>query len=337
MPMVVCATKFRDPSGWRWFESHYAGRLRWEFFHSVPANLLERRVTRPDLALTRSCWEAVRAARRNGAKMLITHDPHATARCAAFLRMTGAQIPHVAWSFNYARLPHGLKRRLMAASFARVDKFIVYSTMERTLYSEVFGLPPEKIDVLLWGVGEPQVERPDAPLESGDYLCAIGGNARDYPTLMAAMARLPDIPLVAVMRPENAAALTIPPNVRVRVNIPVAETNNILKYSRFMVLPLVGSEVPCGHVTLVSAMLLGRAFVITNSSGVHDYVQEDVNALTCAAFSPESLAARIRELWDDPGRCSRLGANGRRFAEAHCREDAMVDHLDRVLNEFGLL
>jgi glycosyltransferase involved in cell wall biosynthesis len=337
LPLAVCYSGFRQPNDWRWFEAHHAGRVRWEFVHAVPANLLERRVLRPNLASIRGSWQAVRAVRRHGGRILFTHEPRCAARCALFRRLTGVRVPHVAWSFNFTRLPHGPRRRFLAAAYADVDRFIVYSTMEQTLYSEAFGIPPEKIDVLLWGVGPPLVTRPEAPIETGEYISAVGGNARDYPTLMTAMARLPDIPLVVVMRPENAVGLTIPPNVRVRLDSPLGEANNIIKFSRFMVLPLAGSEVPCGHVTLVCAMHLGKAFVITNSSGVRDYVQDGVNSLTCEAADPVALAERIRTLWDDPERAHRLGASGGHFAEVHCGERAIRDHLDRILKEYGLL
>ena len=143
---------------------------------------------------------------------------------------------------------------------------------------------------MFWGVGEPPVTQPEASIESGDYICAIGGNARDYPLLMEAMARLPDIPLVAVMRPHNASSLKVPPNVRVRVDLPLGETHNITKFSRFMVLPLIGSEIPCGHITLVTSMRLSKAFIVTDSCGVSDYVEEGVNGLTYEAHSVDSLA-----------------------------------------------
>jgi glycosyltransferase involved in cell wall biosynthesis len=337
LPLAVCYSGMRHPGGWRWFERHYAGRVRWEFFHAVPANLLERRVTRPNLASTRGAWQAVRAAGRGGARLLFTHEPRGAARCAIFARLAGVRVPQIAWSFNFSTLPRGAKRRVMAAAFADVARFVVYSGMERTLYSEAFGIPHEKINVLLWGVGPPSLSRPEAPIETGDYVCAVGGNARDYPTLMAAMARLPDIPLIAVMRPENAAGLNIPPNVRLRVDRPLGETNNIIKFSRFMVLPLAGSEVPCGHVTLVSAMHLGKAFIITNSSAVRDYVQDEVNALTCEAGNPAALAERIRTLWDDPQQAAHLGACGRHFAEVHCSENTIRDYLDQTLKEYALL
>ena len=44
--------------------------------------------------------------------------------------------------------------------------------------------------------------------------------------------------------------------MRLHVAIPYPRAMNILQHSRFMVLPLKGSAVPCGHVTLVAAMLL---------------------------------------------------------------------------------
>jgi glycosyltransferase involved in cell wall biosynthesis len=332
-PLITCATSAKTTTGWRWFEADYAGRITWNFHDAAPQNALERQITHPDLALTRSCWHAA----REGAAMLISHGPGTTFRCAAFRRTIRKRCPHVAWTFNFTCLPQGLHRRMMAAAFTDVDRFVVFSTMERTLYSEAFEIPAEKFEVVLWSVAEPTVDQPDAPLEPGDYICAVGGNSRDYPALMEAMKGLPDIPLVAVMRPENVVGLSIPPNVRVRLNIPFGHANNIIKYSRFMVLPLLGSETPCGHVTLVNAMYLKKAFLVTDSTGVADYVREDENCLTFEAGSVDALAGRIRELWDDSKRCLRLGVGGSRFAEANCSENTMRQLLDRVLTDFGLL
>ena len=73
---------------------------------------------------------------------------------------------------------------------------------------------------------------------------ALGGNARDYRALFAAMAQVPEIPLVTVLRPANVAGLDVPSNVRLHFNLPVGRTNNILKFSRFMVLPLAGWKFP---------------------------------------------------------------------------------------------
>ena len=150
------------------------------------------------------------------------------------------------------------------------------------------------------------------------------------------MTQVPEVTLVAVLRPENVAGLEVPSNVRLHFNLPVGRANNILAFSRFMVLPLTGSEVPCGHVTLVAAMHLRKAMIITNSLGVSDYVQDGVNSLLVPVGDPTVLASRIRELWNDPERSESMGAAGQAFAAANCSEEHVFMHLRKVLHDFGL-
>lgn len=333
-PLVVCATIALSPD-WRWFSRQFE-QVRWEFFRANPRNRLERAVRRPNLAATRSCWEAVRCAQRNAAAMVISHDPRISYRCAAFMKLTGVSVPHVAWGFNFSSLPGGAVRRSMARAFARLDRVVVYSSMERSLYADHFGIDPKRIDVMLWGVGPPAPEPADTPLEQGPYISALGGNARDYRTLFAAMERLPEIRLVAVLRPENLAGLSPPSNVSLHFNVSKGTANNILKFSRFMVLPLDSSQVPCGHVTLVAAMFLGRAMIVSGSAGVADYVRDDENALLTPVGDAAALAQRIRALWEDPARRDRMGAAGLAFAREHCSEASVMAHLRRVLTDFGL-
>ena len=333
-PLVVCTMLFTDPT-WKWFAPWFE-HTRWEFFGGSPRNWMERRITKPALASWRGCWDSVRTAGREGAALLISHDARITFRCAQLARMQRFRVPHVAWGFNFTTLPRGRHRRLMATAFKRVDRFITYSSMERTVYADYFGIDPARIDVVLWGVRPPLVDPADSPLETGDYLCALGGNARDYRTLFAAMARVPEIPLVAVLRPENIAGLTVPPNVRLHFNIPRGSAGNILAFSRFMVLPLAGSDIPCGHVTLVAAMYLKKAMIITNSMGVSDYIEDGVNSLLVPVGDVDTLAMRIRELWNAPARAEQMGVAGCDFATRNCSEEQTLDHLRRVLLDFGL-
>jgi glycosyltransferase involved in cell wall biosynthesis len=332
--LIVCTTLAVDPS-WTWFAPIFP-RIRWEFFRSNPRNWLEQRVRRPSLAAWRTCWESVRAADQGEAALVITHDARITARCAMAARIQRVRTPHVAWGFNFTTLPRGAQRRMMASAFKDVDRFIAYSTMEQRVYSEYFDIDPRRIDVVLWGVGVPQVDSPVAPLEQGEYVCAVGGNARDYRTLFAAMERNPDITLHAVLRRDNVVGLKVPPNVRLHVDVPLGKANNILAFSRFMVLPLVGAEVPCGHVTLVAAMYLKKAIVTTQSLGVADYVEDGVNSVLVPPGDVDALALRIRELWTDPQRAENLGAAGLAFARANCCEQQIIDHLKRVLTEYEL-
>ncbi len=335
-PLVVNVVPF-SIDGWRWFESHTADQIRWEFFGPGRMTWPERKLRWSSLALTRGCHRAVRFADRQGAKLLISHDPKATYRCAEVNRRLKRPIPHLAWSFNFAALPKGIKRRLMTAAFRDVDRFIVFSTMERELYANYFNLPIDRFTTIHWAMGPLAMNPPDRPTIAGDYICSLGGNARDYPTLMAAMAQLPDIPLVAVVRPDNLQGLTVPPNVTIRTNIPFPDAINILNYSRFTVVPLIGSEVPCGHVTIVVAMQFGVAPIVTRSTGLDDYAIPDQTAVTYQAHNAADLARQIRRLWDDQALTQTLGANGRQFFADHCAEDVARSALADQLTHYGLL
>ncbi len=121
--------------------------------------------------------------------------------------------------------------------------------------------------MLHWSVHAPTVPSHEAPLVKGDYICALGSQGRDYDTLFAAMRRLKHIQLVVVATAESLQHLSIPDNVKVFTHIPLAQAHNILTHSRLMIVPLRDSQVPCGHVTIVSGMFFKKAMIVTNSRG----------------------------------------------------------------------
>ena len=244
-------------------------------------------------------------------------------------------VAHATDAFNFAVLPTGLSRKLMRYAFQQIGSFSVHSSVEIGMYSEYFDIPRERIRLRLWSIGVPQVA-PELPIEDGRYVSAIGGNGRDYQTLLEACRRLPEIPFVLVVRPENLAGVAVPANVKVLIDLPLAKAMNVLQYSAFTVLPLSDAVRPSGHVTLVCAMHLGKTVVATDSAGIADYVQPGENALLCAAQSPEKMAEAIAELWADPERATRMGEKNRQFGSRYCSEAQMRTDLAKVLSDAGI-
>jgi len=266
-----------------------------------------------------------------GPSVLVTHGPR-PAMYGALL--AGRRLPHMrhlAFSFNFTELPTGIARRLMARAFRSVERFVVFSGMERRLYANHFDLPVTRFDMLHWGVRAPDVDCNDPPIIKGKYICALGSQGRDYKTLLLAMRRLPRLKLVLVAAPDNLRDLAIPSNVTVMTNIPLAQAMNILVHSRCMVLPLKHNRVPCGHVSIVSAMHLGRTVIASSSSGLDDYITPQSTGLTFPAGDDVALAAAITTLQDDPALALKLGLNGKNFARQHCSEDNTVGFLRRFL------
>jgi glycosyltransferase involved in cell wall biosynthesis len=329
-PLIVCCSPdYGD--GWRGLGPGITGdAAEWVFFDDRPLHFWEKVIRRPNVAMMRACLNAVRRASKDNARLLITQDPRTTLLCALLCRLLGVRVNHYVFSFNFPELPVGIRRRLMRYAFAQIEEFSVHSSMERDLYSSYFDIPKDRIRLRLWSIGVPEVS-PNHPLQHGRYVSSIGGNGRDYRTLLAAAAKLPGIPFVLVVRPENLNGLDVAANVKVVVNAPFPEAMNILQHSVFTVLPLAGSAVPCGHVTLVCAMHLGRAAVATDSEGIYDYIRSGHNGVLCQPLSPESMAECIAKLWDDPSEVARLGENNQLFGVENCTEARMRRDLAAVL------
>ena len=201
------------------------------------------------------CWRAVRVARKTNASVIVTHGPTLAAWCCIFASiLNSSKLAIFAHSFNFSKLPGSFKRWIFSLVLGRVERFAVFSQMERALYASEFKIDIRKIDFVHWGVNPPTIG--EEPVEADAYVASIGGNARDYRTLMDAARLMSSTKFVVVARPENLIGLDIPENVIVHRNLPLSATMNILGHSRLMALPLVGSDVPCGHVTLVAAMHL---------------------------------------------------------------------------------
>lgn len=332
---VGCCNEIPEPN-WRWVADALTPlALDWTFFSTAPQTTAERLVRRPRLSRYRACRQLAAGAVAGKFDLIFTHHPLVTCWTETFCRGRRS-CPHVAFAFNFTRLPRSLRRNLMRRAFATVDRFVVFSRFERELYSRHFQIPIGKLEMIQWGVREPAIARtanaPDSREVAGsDAICAVGTQARDYTTLLAAMRRLPHVRLILVASPQSVRGLTVPSNVTVRFDIPRLEAEAVIRDSRFLVLPLLHAEVPCGHVTMVTAMFLSRAILATESAGISDYLVPDYNGIVVPPGDPAVLGTAIDKLWHDRETACRLGQNGRAFALANCTEERTIAYVRGVI------
>jgi glycosyltransferase involved in cell wall biosynthesis len=339
---IGCCAELAEP-GWRWIVDQLGSPpVNWQYFSTQPRSALERVVKKPALSRYRACRELARGARSGKFDLIVTHLPLATCWSELFCGRR-RRCPHVAFAFNFTTLPTGIRLRLMRRAFATVDRFVAFSSFERTLYSEHFGISPARIDVIPWRIRDPRSQPASMPepspsagapaLARGEFISAVGSQGRDYATLLDAMRRLPGIALVLVASPENLRGLSPPPNVEVRQHIPLAEAENIIRRSRFVVVPLRDSRTACGHVTIVYSMFAERAIVATESAALAEYVIPDRNGVFVPPHDATALAGVIERLWNDSGECRRLGAAGRELALAQCLESQTVDYFRGIVEQ----
>jgi len=277
-----------------------------------------------------------RLAEKKPFDVVFSHGPVSTfwtANAMAKLRRRDKKNAayHVAYSFNFTDLPTGLRLNLFRNAFKHVDIFVVYTIAEKALYAEHFDIPIAKIVRAPWGVTPPiqgefprQIERP--------YFAALGGEARDYETLCRAAALCPETLFVCIARAWNFAGIEPPKNMRVVFNLPFQEAWAIVKNAAGAIVPLNSRETPCGLVTVVGAMHLGKAQIVTNAAGVSDYIRDGETGIMVPPKSPWAIANAVKRLQDQPDFTAVLGRNAQTFAAANCSEAATLSFVNGLLN-----
>jgi len=319
-------------SEWCWLKEEFKEHdQQWSHYSSQSIKLPNFLPKKDSIRRYRAAKNAAIEA-KDSPSILISHGPRPTFYGANAIKKYSPETPFLAYSFNFTDLPTGYQRKSMAKAFQQPTRFITYSTDERELYADYFDIPIEKIDMHFWSVHPPKIDFNEPKVETGKYICALGSQARDYKALMLAMKKLKHIRLVVVATEENMAGLEIPPNVTVYSNIPYAKALNILLHSEFMVLPLRDSLVPCGHSSIVNAMFYKKAIIITDSSGVYDYVKNNETGLFYEALNAEDLYQKISQMWEDKAKLKVLSDASYRFAHDNCTEKAAVNYFTNFLS-----
>ncbi|WP_456737744.1 MULTISPECIES: glycosyltransferase family 4 protein [unclassified Bradyrhizobium] len=266
---------------------------------------------------------------------MLTHDPSLAFWAAAFVALFRMKIIIFAHAFNFTIMPTGFKLWILRLAFRRVDCFAVFSQVERDMYSKIFRIDRARFDFVHWGVNPPTMTSPNTPLIAGNYFSAVGGNSRDYRTLIEAARLVPNIRFVLVARPENLSGLEIPRNVVVRTNIPFGDAMNILGFSNATIVPLDRADAPCGHVTIVAAMYLGVPVVATRSTGIEDYIHDGETGILVDPKSSSSLSEAITKLENDSALRQAMALKGKAFAERNCSEANVAAHFRQWISELS--
>lgn len=305
-------------ANWRFIEPICSRpELVWSFHSGLPANGLERLVRRPALARYRAALSAVREAARTPGAVLVSHLPRMTAVMNILRRALCPQVPQIAFAFNFTDLPTGSERAFLRWALRDISEFVVFSTFEQALYADYFELPAERIRRLAWSMDTPipaPASSSDRPV--GSYLCAIGGEGRDYALLAEAARQTPEIEMIIIARPHNLSGIDVPPNVTVFTNLPAPQTWRILVNSAGLVIPLVSDRTACGHITIVGAQLLGVPIAVTGSRGVADYVSDETASLVPAG-DLDGMSRAVRHLYEDREATGRRATRAQAFARSN--------------------
>jgi glycosyltransferase involved in cell wall biosynthesis len=334
---IACVTERPDPS-WLWLEGKVAWRrsIEWTHFRTAARGPIDRMLKRSFVGRISAGLNLRNKARAGAFDLIVTHLPFIAAWMSDLVGDDAGGAKRLAFAFNFTDLPEGVQAARMTRSFARIDRFTVFSTLERNLYAERFNIPPERIDLALWGANPP-IGAPGPRTIAEPYVVALGGEARDYATFAETARLSPQTTFVAITRPWSLEGVALPPNVRHFVNLPWAEAWSLVHHAAAAVVPLRDDLAPNGMITFVGAMHLGKAQITTRSAGLADYAIDGETALVVPPGDPGAMKGAIDRLLNDSALALTIGERARAFAAGRCSEAATIgyfrDYLDRTFSD----
>lgn len=171
---------------------------------------------------------------------------------------------------------------------------------------------------------------PGDPPQSGPVLTVGDDAGRDFPTLLAAMDGI-DLDLVAKtasISDDDVRGRRIRV-LRGRMDWP--DYRALFEQALIVVVPLRPMVTASGIGTLLEAMSMGKALIVSDSPGIRDHVVPDETALVVPSCDPDALRGAILRLQSDPALRLRLGQGARAYIEAHCSYRAVGTRMAEYL------
>ena len=261
---------------------------------------------------------------------VVTWGERHTVLVAGLLRLRWRRPAHVA----ILMWPSKRNATLLRLAFRVVDRFLVFAPLQRRYVQQELGVPGERfvdvrapVDTRFWH-----------PMGGdGDLICAVGQEMRDYPTFLEALRPLDTPCHIAVgtglfdpgfdtrangneqirfLQGSTAegSAPVLPSNVTLGPK-PRLELRELYSRARFVVVPLVPSDMDNGITVTTEALAMGKPVICTESPGQVGLLEDGVNCIRVPPFDADALREAIVALWNDPALCARLGAAGRQSVE----------------------
>jgi glycosyltransferase involved in cell wall biosynthesis len=234
------------------------------------------------------------------------------------------------------RLSPGKKRFLMRALHPQMDGIFVYSALQKTYAETVLRIPSNKLHLIPFHA-DTRFFQPVPRANVERRISSAGLELRDYPTLIEAVRGLDvDVRLAAASpwskRRNETTDRVLPPNVSAR-GYSYHELRDLYASSLFVVVPLYDNDFQAGVTTMLEAMAMGKAVIVTRTKGQRDVIQDGINGLYVPPGDPRALREAISRLLASPDQAAKLGANARRTIESEMSLDLWAERISRVVQQ----
>ncbi len=264
--------------------------------------------------------------------LILTHTEKVSFPLALILKWFRSSKPHIVVLSRITSVDgKRSKQKLWFLKKTRdsVTRFLIWSSVQRKIAIDRFGVPPDKIillkrgiDQLFWSPREVKT----------DMICSVGMEARDYPTLVDALRQLKIPCHIAAGASRGDIFKTVERLYNIR-DIPdwvtigrkdPLELRSLYARSRFTVISLLPTDSDNGLTTILESMSMGRPVICTRAEGQVDIIQDGITGIYVPQGDAQALRDAIQSLWNDPERCKRMGRAARAFIVKHHNMEQFV-------------
>lgn len=236
-----------------------------------------------------------------------------------------------------AAMKSPLLRVFYRTLYRRIPRFVTYGWEEAVRLREWLGLPPDSDRVVFVPFGvDPQAFSPDPAAPMITDVLSIGADMqRDFHLLLAVASQQPAVSFRIITSPRHAATFgTLPQNVNVLTNVPFPEIRAHLAGARLVVLPCHDNTYSSGTTTLLQAMAMGKAAVVTRTGAIRRgyNLENHVNCRLVTPGSQDELGAAIQDLIKDPCGRQGVGEAARHTIQSHLTWEHYVQRLATVIS-----
>jgi glycosyltransferase involved in cell wall biosynthesis len=323
---------------------------------SVEQSRMTRAIARLIGVPAAQAWLAF--AMRSRYDAILTDGEHVGIPLALMLRLSRSRVRHVT-------IGHRLTARKKKPFFkvfgvqARMERIAVHSRMQRDLAVRDLGVAPGRVELIPYQV-DTRFWAPRDVLEDR-LVVSAGLEHRDYETLFRAVSGLNALVVIGAASHwsrHRATGSTVPANVRVD-KFDYQALRDLYARAALVVVPLMDIDNQAGVTTILEAMAMGKAVVVTQSAGQTDVI-EDRRTKPRAGLRPravsltrvladraglsveptgfyvapgdhDGLRSAIAYLLDHPEERARLGRAGRRAAEEHFTVELFAERIRSIV------
>ncbi len=222
-------------------------------------------------------------------------------------------------------------------------KVTAHSQAEADVLRDTLKLRPDQIEVLLCSVDTDFYDinkaDPSTIKAEGDFFLSLGISQRDYPTLIKAMKKLPQVKghISATSAWVSSGDIYGPDPIPDNVLITSYDHPTIIRdcYARssFVVIPIREgtSQWSVGCASLLQPQVMGKPVIATRTPGLKDYVLDGETGILVDGNKPEAMAEAIEYLWNNPTKAAEMGRRAQEWVTNTHSLDLWIEHVGRLI------